>query len=290
MMRIVQEGSRLAIYGGCTQLWIDPWGTDGVRIRMTNEPQMDGNDWALTEPVADITPAITWEEVDTTDPWYKTEEFKHYQQTGRIWTFTTGKLTVKVNPEGWLSFDNQKGELLTEEYWRNRNRINRYSVSLRIPARELKCIPGTNDFALAARFEAFDDEMIFGMGQYQDKHLNKKGATLELCHRNCQASVPFYVSSRGYGLRHQPHRMDGPLHEKDGLLHHLRRHPRGHRAQLHHRHGPHADDARVRPGLLAVQAALPHAGRIDGRGPQAQGHGPAAGRHRGGLLPLDPPG
>ena len=95
-----------------------------------------------------------------------------------------GKLTVKINEEGWLSFWNQKGELLTEEYWRNRNRINRYSTSLRIPARELKPIPGTTDFALTALFEAYDDEMIFGMGQYQDKHLNKKGSTLELCHRN----------------------------------------------------------------------------------------------------------
>ena len=199
-MRIVQEGSRLAIYGGSTQLWIDPWGTDGVRVRMTSEPQMDPNDWALSEPVEALTPAISWEEIDTTDPWYKSEEYAHYHSTGRVWTFANGKLTVKVNEEGWLSFWNQKGELLTEEYWRNRNRINRYSVSLRIPARELKCIPGTNDFALSARFEAFDDEMIFGMGQYQDRHLNKKGATLELCHRNCQASVPFYVSSRGYGF------------------------------------------------------------------------------------------
>ena len=30
--------------------------------------------------------------------------------------------------------------------------------------------------------------------------MNKKGATLELAHRNSQASVPFYVSSRGYGF------------------------------------------------------------------------------------------
>ena len=51
-----------------------------------------------------------------------------------------------------------------------------------------------------ARFEAFDDEKIYGMGQYQEKSLDKKGAFLELCHRNSQASVPFYVSSRGYGF------------------------------------------------------------------------------------------
>ena len=59
---------------------------------------------------------------------------------------------------------------------------------------------GGTDYELTARFEAFDDEMIFGMGQYQEKHMNKKGATLELAHRNSQASVPFYVSSRGYGF------------------------------------------------------------------------------------------
>ena len=97
-------------------------------------------------------------------------------------------------------YDNSKGELLTEEYWRNRDRIDRYSVPLRIEGRELKPIPGTTDYRLTARFEAFDDEMIFGMGQYQEGNLNKKGAVLELCHRNSQASVPFYISSRGYGF------------------------------------------------------------------------------------------
>lgn len=199
-MRIEQQQNRLILHSGVTQLWIDPWGADSVRIRMTGEPEMDAHDWALTEEMPEITPVITAEEVDTTDPWYQSAEYAHYHQTGKVYTYTNGKLTVKINPEGWLSFYNQRGELLTEEYWRNRNRINRYSTSLRIPARELKPIPGTNDFALSARFEAFDDEMIFGMGQYQDKHLNKKGATLELCHRNSQASVPFFVSSRGYGF------------------------------------------------------------------------------------------
>lgn len=58
----------------------------------------------------------------------------------------------------------------------------------------------TNGVELTARFEAYDDEKIFGMGQYQHRQLNKKGATLELAHRNSQASVPFFVSSRGYGF------------------------------------------------------------------------------------------
>ena len=199
-MRVEQQGNRLIILSGMNQVWIDPWGKDSLRVRMTCDAEMDAHDWALTEPVAETEPVITVREVDTTDPWYRGPEYAHYHRVEKEYTLTNGRLSVRVNPEGWLSFYNQKGDLLTEEYWRNRNRINRYSTSLRIPARELKPVPGTSDYALTARFEAFEGEKIFGMGQYQDPQLNKKGAILELCHRNSQASVPFFLSSRGYGF------------------------------------------------------------------------------------------
>lgn len=199
-MHFEQDGDRLIIREGISQVWIEPWGPNSLRVRMTKEAQMDANDWALEEkmPKTDVT--ITYEEIDVTDPWYQTPEYEKYHQTGTQATLVNGKITAKVTHEGWISFYNQKGELLTEEYWRNRNRINRYCVPLRVDARELKPIMGTNDFALTARFEAFDDEKIFGMGQYQEAHMNKKGATLELAHRNSQASVPFMVSSKGYGF------------------------------------------------------------------------------------------
>ena len=199
-MHIYQENNRIIIGDGKSSVWVEPWGKNSIRVRMTAVPQMDDNDWALTEPVEEVTPQITFETKDVTDPWYQGEEWAKYHRTGTFVTLVNGKITVKISDEGWLSFYNQKGELLTEEYWRNRNRINRYCVPLRVDARELKPVPGGTDFELTARFEAFDDEMIFGMGQYQEKHMNKKGATLELAHRNSQASVPFYVSSRGYGF------------------------------------------------------------------------------------------
>ena len=199
-MRIFTEENRIVIASGVQTLWLEPWGRNSLRVRMTAEPKMDENQWALTEEVAFCPAKITVEEIDTTDPWYRDEEYAHYHQTGRIYTLTNGKITAKVNPEGWISYYNQRGELLTEEYWRTRDRINRYCVPLRIPGRELKVIPGTSDFALTARFEAFEDEKIFGMGQYQQKNLNHKGAVLELAHRNSQASVPFMISSRGYGF------------------------------------------------------------------------------------------
>ncbi len=199
-MHVYQEGKRLIIAQGNSQVWIDPWGENSLRVRMSGDPRMDENDWALTEPVPETNSTITFETVDTTDPWYKGEEWAKYHSTGTVTTMVNGKITVKVSPEGWLSFYNQKGELLTEEYWRTRDRLNRYCVPLRITGREMKPVLGTDSFELTARFEAFDDEKIFGMGQYQHRHLDKKGATLALAHRNSQASVPFYVSTRGYGF------------------------------------------------------------------------------------------
>ncbi|MCH5270179.1 MAG: glycoside hydrolase family 31 protein [Lachnospiraceae bacterium] len=195
-----EEDGRLIIQEGVSRVVIECWGEDSLRVRMSAEPKMDQNDWALCEPVKACTPVITFEEVDITDPWYRGEEWAKYHQKGVVASLKNGKITARVNPEGWISFLNERGDILTEEYWRNRDRINRYSVPLRVVARELKPVPGSDDYELTARFEAYDDEKIFGMGQYQEKHLNKKGALLELAHRNSQASVPFFVSNRGYGF------------------------------------------------------------------------------------------
>jgi len=199
-MKVFCENNRLVIKNGNSQVWIEPWGENSLRVRMTAQPQMDSHDWALCEPVKECVTQIRKETVDATDPWYKGEEYSHYHQTGDNYYITNGKITAKVDYEGKISYFNQKGELLTEEYWRNRNRLNRYCTSLRLGARELKCSKGGTDFELIARFEAYDDEKIFGMGQYQEMHMNKKGSSLELCHRNSQSSVPFFMSSRGYGF------------------------------------------------------------------------------------------
>jgi alpha-D-xyloside xylohydrolase len=71
---------------------------------------------------------------------------------------------------------------------------------LEIEAREFKPILG-GDFHLTARFESVDpNEKIYGMGQYQQPYLNLKGTDIELAHRNSQASIPFALSSLGYGF------------------------------------------------------------------------------------------
>jgi alpha-D-xyloside xylohydrolase len=173
-----KEGNRLIRMSGTEILWIESWGT-GLRIRVTRLAQMPQEDWALLE---------------------KNSSSAKIEINENEACIINGDITAKINKEGWLSFYNAKGEILLEEYYRNRNNLERYCVPLGIGARELKPVVGRSDYRLTARFEAKDGEHIWGMGQYQDGLLDKKGASLELAHRNSQASIPFYVSSKGYGF------------------------------------------------------------------------------------------
>ena len=199
-MKFTTEENRLIMTRGNQTLWIEPWGANSLRVRMTKEAQMDTHDWALEDRPAKTVSSITYKEVDMTEPWYQDETDGRHHQTGTEAWITNGNITAHINAEGWITFLNQKGEVLLEEYWRNRDRIDRYCVPLRIEARDLKPITGTTDYRLVMRFEAYEGEKIFGMGQYQESSLDKKGACLELAHRNSQASVPFMISNRGYGL------------------------------------------------------------------------------------------
>lgn len=39
-MKVRQEGNRLIIAEGVSQVWIDPWGENSVRVRMTKESEL----------------------------------------------------------------------------------------------------------------------------------------------------------------------------------------------------------------------------------------------------------
>ena len=163
-------------------LKVEQWGPDGLRVRATRAPVLTDDFWALLPESRGKGDASAVE----------------ISENGAV--LRNGRIACHINAEGWLRFTDAKGCTLLEEYWRNRNNIHRFATPLNVDGRELAPIPGQNAVHLTARFESCDGERIYGMGQYQDAHLNKKGSVLELCHRNTQASVPFYVSSLGYGF------------------------------------------------------------------------------------------
>ena len=123
-MRITTDEHGLLMEYGVNSLRIQPWGPDGVRVTMTAEAEADQNDWALTETPGKSDWRIETEEVDMTEPWYRAEEYARYHQSGTRYRLINGKLTALVNEEGWISFLNQEGKVLLQEYWRNRNRLN----------------------------------------------------------------------------------------------------------------------------------------------------------------------
>jgi alpha-D-xyloside xylohydrolase len=55
-------------------------------------------------------------------------------------------------------------------------------------------------FGCEVTFDAYPQERIYGLGQHQHGLLDQKGAVVELIQRNTEVSVPFALSSRGYGL------------------------------------------------------------------------------------------
>lgn len=199
-MRFIQKGNCLIGRSGSEEIWVEPWGENSLRVRMTKEAVMDVNDWALIDKPKETQSKITIKDIELVEPWVPESKREALAQKTQTASIQNGEITASFNGEGWLTFKNSDGKILTEEYWRNRNRIDRYCIPLCIQGRELKPITGTSDYSLALRFEAYDDEKIFGLGQYQEKILNKKGASLELAQRNGQASVPFMLSNRGYGF------------------------------------------------------------------------------------------
>lgn len=175
-----QKGNALCYRYQAERLLIEPWGENSLRVRASKLAEMPTEDWALLPPAQACQPKIVVRE-----------------DGGEI---TNGKIRAEINLIGKLSFYNQKGELLLEEYVRTRkDMFGETCSSLEVEAREFKPIIG-GDYRLTMRFVSTQNEKIYGMGQYQQPYLDLKGADLELAHRNSQASVPFMISSLGYGF------------------------------------------------------------------------------------------
>ena len=61
-------------------------------------------------------------------------------------------------------------------------------------------VDGENTFHASAYFDLTQDEALYGLGQHQSGLLNQRGTDLLLMQDNTNISIPFLLSSRGYGL------------------------------------------------------------------------------------------
>ena len=192
-MLFQQDGNCLTARRGGETLRIEGWGRDAFRVRAVMNDAWTGCDWALTEPTE--TPACVIRIGETDEPAGDGTSFR--VPCAEI---TNGRLRATVNHAGVISFY-RDGALILREYYRfYGGTLVKTSRCLKLVNREWKGIPGGSEYRLTVRFDANEGEKIFGMGQYQQADLDLKGTMLELAQRNSQVSVPFMVSSLGYGL------------------------------------------------------------------------------------------
>jgi alpha-D-xyloside xylohydrolase len=184
-------------------LQIEAWGPDALRVRSTKAPSFPLDNWALSQPIPELKTAINLPSHQSPLPGPSLFNDGPPQQT-QLASITNGVITASVTARGKLTIKNNiTDRQILEEYTRNRSDVRDPKTSaLEIAAREFKSHgTGAADYHLTYRLESqSQDEKLYGMGQYQQPYLDLKGLDIELAQRNSQASVPFLVSSLGYGL------------------------------------------------------------------------------------------
>ena len=150
---------------------IEPWGPDSLRVRATMQPRIhDDLPQALIEPATAIS---------------------RIEIAGQCATIRNGAIAAQV------SLDNKRicffNPVTGAEY------LAEHAQRHAPPARWVRPLVG-NHYRIEARFNAYDGERLYGLGQHQHGQLDQKGCVIDLIHFNTESTIPFLLSSRGYGF------------------------------------------------------------------------------------------
>ena len=179
-----KQGNRLIVRSENEKIVIESWGKNTIRVRSVPMGEVMDTHYALLDKPEGFDPVIT---VGT-----KVVNTQREILTRATAKLVNGDVSVEVSEEqnGARLIIYRKGvPILTEPEYNALHLFNRH----------FEPIPG-GDYRLTVYFNANEDEKLYGMGQYQQESLDLKGTVLELAQRNSQASVPFVLSSLGYGF------------------------------------------------------------------------------------------
>ncbi|WPH55203.1 hypothetical protein SHN02_02140 [Lacticaseibacillus paracasei] len=162
------------------KLEIEPWGDNSLRVRAVPSGEIPNHSYALLK-----------------------QKMKHKAVIDigdHRATITNGILSASIlyiDPK----FSGRQKEVGQLTFYRDGKKILEeigIGGRLKLKARNFKSLDG--DYKLSMTFVSQPNEMLYGMGQYQDGLFDLKGSSRELAQRNTQASVPFYYSSLNYGF------------------------------------------------------------------------------------------
>ena len=180
-MNIIAKDNSLCFAHRGEMVQIEPWGRDSLRVRATRYSGFTDRDKALEETMDHCQAKV------------------HVNSSCTCGEIINGKLKATVNEKGVLRFY-KEDQLILQEYHRNYDfSASPQSICMKIEGRMYEPIVG-GDYRASVRFVSNDNEKFYGMGTYQQAYLDLKGCTLELAQRNSQTSIPFALSSLGYGF------------------------------------------------------------------------------------------
>jgi len=172
------EGNAL-VYGfdGC-RITVTPWGRDSLRVQVSPLGGGKTSDWALDIPQ------------ETSGEITLTEEGA---------TLRNGKISVSISDiptqKGFMEFYRHHGDAkipLLSEY--------DYVVSAHNPGSRPFKPTGDGLFHCELHLAARKGERFYGMGQNATQTLDLKGSVIDLYQRHVKQTIPFVVSSEGYGF------------------------------------------------------------------------------------------
>jgi alpha-D-xyloside xylohydrolase len=134
-------------------------------------------------------------------------------------TLSTPALTVIVNKaSGAIRYQDAKGKLLMREPERGGKWLTAKDVSrnifrkdagvalgqsidgARATASNYETVLDRQAFEARLEFVFADDEALFGLGSHEEGYGNLRGKARDLYQQNMKAVVPYFVSTRGYGV------------------------------------------------------------------------------------------
>jgi alpha-D-xyloside xylohydrolase len=174
-----RRGAALEWRGGHETVRIEPWGADSLRVRGT-----------IWQAVTDDLPGALLPAAAQAGEATQATRVEIAAELARV---VNGRLTAEITADGRMRFTRASdgGELLAEVVPHFTGPPQR---------RYAPTGHGSGPHRVEVLFAARDGERFYGLGQHQHGRLDQKGAVIELIQRNTEVSIPFVLSSLGYGF------------------------------------------------------------------------------------------
>lgn len=109
------------------------------------------------------------------------------EEANGIITLSSGNLSVRLDEKsGEIQFTNSEGKQLLKD--------KKAELSLRDDE------ANKGKYKVSEQFALDKDEMIYGLGQLRDTHMNQRGRHIDLWNNNTYISIPYFTSQKGYGV------------------------------------------------------------------------------------------